>query len=189
LEPVVDLGATKDQHQTSVLSEGEMGTDNEHEDTLRRIKRGLVGYISYLAACEMNSAFSEYVLYEPILRILTARGYEVQCEFPLRNHELGDHPRIDFFGIHPLKGKLAIEVKWKKKTKPRIQKDLEKLRTISNRDGTVNCFLCVFGRRSYLQDWTPDDAQFTEFGDGVYAEFGQTRYGCRVFQLVKIDEQ
>jgi hypothetical protein len=49
-------------------------------DVLYRIKRGLSGYVSYLAACEMNQAFSEYVLYEPILRILTARNYLVQCE-------------------------------------------------------------------------------------------------------------
>jgi hypothetical protein len=42
-------------------------------NVLSRIQRGLSGYVSYLAACEMNSTFSEYVLYEPILRILRAR--------------------------------------------------------------------------------------------------------------------
>jgi hypothetical protein len=51
-------------------------------DALYRIKRGLAGYVSYLAACEMNESFSEYVLYEPTLRILTARGFSVKCEFP-----------------------------------------------------------------------------------------------------------
>ena len=40
---------------------------------LYRVQRGLAGYVSYLAACDMNRAFSEYVLYEPTLRILTAR--------------------------------------------------------------------------------------------------------------------
>jgi hypothetical protein len=49
-------------------------------DALYRIKRGLAGYVSYLAACEMNESFSEYILYEPILRILTARDYSVECE-------------------------------------------------------------------------------------------------------------
>lgn len=47
-------------------------------DVLSRVKRGLAGYVSYLAACEMNQAFSEYVLYEPTLRILTARRFVVQ---------------------------------------------------------------------------------------------------------------
>lgn len=49
-------------------------------NVLDRIHRGLAGYVSYLAACEMNTAFSRYVLYEPVLRILTARGYSAQCE-------------------------------------------------------------------------------------------------------------
>ena len=53
---------------------------HEPLNVLYRIKRGLVGYISYLAACEMNTALSEYSLYEPVLRILTARGYNAACE-------------------------------------------------------------------------------------------------------------
>ena len=52
----------------------------EPTDVLFRIKRALAAYVSYLAACEMNQAFSEYVLYEPLLRILTTRGYKVECE-------------------------------------------------------------------------------------------------------------
>ena len=55
---------------------------SEPNNVLYRIKRGLAGYISYLAACEMNEAFSEYALYEPILRILTSRGYAVHSEVP-----------------------------------------------------------------------------------------------------------
>ncbi len=55
--------------------------NSEPKEVLFRIKRGLTGYVSYLAACEMNQSFSEYVLYEPILRILTARGYSVSCEY------------------------------------------------------------------------------------------------------------
>ena len=55
---------------------------HEPLNVLYRLKRGLSGYVSYLAACEMNEAFSEYILYEPILRILTARRYTVNCEFP-----------------------------------------------------------------------------------------------------------
>ena len=37
-------------------------TLTEPLNVLYRIKRGLAGYVSYLAACEMNEAFSEYVL-------------------------------------------------------------------------------------------------------------------------------
>jgi hypothetical protein len=70
----------------------------EPADVLYRVKRGLSGYVSYLAACEMNESFSEYVLYEPILRILTARGYTVKCEVVcpgVEQHATGDRKRLD----------------------------------------------------------------------------------------------
>ena len=66
----------------------------EPDNVLFRIQRGLAGYVSYLAACEMNAAFSEYVLYEPILRILTGRNYCVQCEVECPGIQLGPKREI-----------------------------------------------------------------------------------------------
>src|SRR5881227_3605361 len=71
------------------------------ENALFRIQRGFVGFVSYLTACEMKTVYSEYVLYEPILRILMASGYSVSCEFPFPlvlqpKKKKGDHKRIDF---------------------------------------------------------------------------------------------
>jgi hypothetical protein len=101
----------------------------EPNDVLYRIKRGLAGYISYLAACEMNEAFSEYVLYEPILRILTARGYAVHSEVlcpGIQQPKTGDKKRLDFVACgHGLT--CAIEVKWARNKKIMIEGDLEKL--------------------------------------------------------------
>lgn len=51
-------------------------------DVLNRVKRGLAGYVSYVAACERNESFSEYNLYEPTLRILSAQRFSVKCESP-----------------------------------------------------------------------------------------------------------
>src|SRR3954468_9801187 len=88
----------------------------EPDNVLDRIKRGLAGYVSYLAACEMNDAFSEYVLYEPILRILMARGFLVKCEAEcpgVVQPNRGDRKRLDFdVNGHGLR--FAIEVKWAK---------------------------------------------------------------------------
>ena len=93
---------------------------SEPKEVLYRIKRGLSGYISYLAACEMNESFSEYVLYEPILRILTGCGYTVQCEVPcpgIQQPPQGDKKRLDFVASKDTLT-FAMEVKWVKKTKP-----------------------------------------------------------------------
>lgn len=155
-------------------------------DTLFRVKRGLAGYVSYLAACEMNQSFSEYVLYEPILRILTARGYDVECEVACPglslNHGKGDLKRIDFVA----KGhgaQFAFEVKWAKKKNLDAKNDFDKLCWFQTCNSTSPCFLLVFGKKSDLESIRLKPARFTERGDAVYAEFRKTRYGCRVFEL------
>jgi hypothetical protein len=154
---------------------------------LNRIKRGLVGYVSYLAACEMNEAFSEYVLYEPTLRILSAMGFTTKCEYsyPGQPQSNGDKKRIDFLAIgHGLK--IALETKWAKKRKPRIVNDIRKLRKCKENDGEVRTFLCVFGVKSVIEHLELHEKQaFKEFGTAIYADLRITKYGCKIFELDK----
>ncbi len=154
-------------------------------DVLYRVKRGLSAYVSYLAACEMNQAFSEYVLYEPILRILTARGFSVECEYEcpgIEQPEQGDKKRLDFYAVgHRLQ--LALEVKWAKAEKPDIKRDVEKLQAfLAAKPGSI-ALLCVFGRRSQIEALELSAGHFKERGKAVYADLRKTRYGCRIYQL------
>ncbi len=154
-------------------------------DVLYRIKRGLSAYVSYLAACEMNEAFSEYVLYEPMLRILTARGYSVKCEYECPGFErrgVGDKKRLDFLAEgHSIV--LAIEVKWAKSTSPNITRDLEKLSALNAKNPSWIPLLCVFGRQSHLKKLKIHEG-FEERGKAVYADLRKTKYGCRIFQKI-----
>lgn len=154
-------------------------------DVLYRIKRGLSGYVSYLAACEMNEAFSEYVLYEPTLRILTARQFTVKCESPCPGFErrgAGDHKKIDFVvegnGSH-----FALEMKWARSKRLNVGSDIEKLKRFLDANHESQAFLCVFGRKSFLQEISLNPMNLSEHGAGVYAEFGITKYGCRVYEV------
>ncbi len=156
-------------------------------DVLARIKIGLIGYVTYLAACRMNRAFSEYVLYEPILRILTARGFRVECEFVcpgIEHAAVGDKKKIDFYAT---KGdlKLAIEVKWAKSKKPKVQKDILKLSALLDENPNALTLLCVFGEKDDLEAvQLPETAKFAELGTPKIADLGNTDYGCRIFQLL-----
>lgn len=159
---------------------------DELSDILFRVKRGLAGYVSYLAACEMNQAFSEYVLYEPILRILKARGYDVECEVPClglpKNEGKGDFKRIDFVAKrHGIQ--FAIEVKWAKKKTLDVKKDFDKLCSYQRCNGASLSFLCVFGKKSDLENIQLKPGSFSERGKAIYADFRRTRYGCRMFEL------
>jgi Holliday junction resolvase len=166
---------------------GSSSTPKEPGNVLYRIKRGLAGYVSYLAACEMNEAFSEYVLYEPILRILTARGFTAHCEVPcpgLTQGPVGDVKKLDFVaernGVH-----FAIETKWARARRLNVDRDLEKLRAFRTENHSAKSFLCVFGRKKHINKLSLSSQAFHERGKPVFAEFGVTRYGCRVFQLGK----
>jgi hypothetical protein len=154
-------------------------------DALYRVKRGISAYVSYLAACEMNEAFSEYVLYEPILRILMARGFSVQCEHECPGIEQptrGDKKRLDFFAVgHDIE--LGIEVKWVKSRRPCSQADVEKLQCFLNAKPERAALLCVFGRKSFVEDLDIDFTIFKERGNAVYADLRKTKYGCRIFTL------
>lgn len=156
----------------------------EPANVLYRIKRGLAGYVSYLAACEMNESFSEYVLYEPILRILTARGYSVKCEVVCPGVDqpaTGDRKRLDL--VADKQGsRFAMEVKWAKKGALNVQNDYDKLTAFLNSDAPGRAYLCVFGRRSHIGALVLIPDCFQERGRAVIAEFGKTRYGCRIFE-------
>lgn len=155
-------------------------------DVINRLQRGLCGYISYLAACEMNEAFSEYVLYEPILRILTACGFEVKCEYecPGAAHPVkGDKKRLDFYARSQFDIRIALEVKWMSSTRLDIKGDVEKLNWLASAEGATYPLLCVFGRKSLLEKVNLTNHGLKEWGRPVYADLRRTKYGCRIFAL------
>lgn len=162
------------------------GNGGEVSNTLFRLKRGLCGYVSYLAACDMNQAFSEYVLYEPILRILTGQQYQVSCEYPcpgIQQPLRGDKKKLDFYARRFGSPDIAIEAKWVSPRALDVQGDLAKLAACKFAVPSSLAFLLLFGRRSNLEDLGSQLDGCREWGQPVYAEFRTTRYGCRIFRV------
>lgn len=185
------------------------GVDLNAEPTnvLDRIKRGLAGYVSYLAACEMNNAFSEYVLYEPMLRILTAREYQVKCEVTcpnIKQPKRGDKKKLDFV----VEGKgftFAIEVKWIRKRKKtaaartaNVETDVLKLfafKTDPAATRPLRSFLCVFGTEGSIKGLTFKSFKAAKLANVKLADDpvprfavfqGKTGYGCSIHELLTI---
>jgi len=151
------------------------------------VKRGLCGYISYLAACEMGQAFSEYLLYEPILRVLKARRFEVECEYEcpgIEQPRRGDKKRLDFF-VAGSEIVFAMEVKWVKTKTIDVTRDLEKLGAFHESTPGAMAFLCVFGRKSFIEGLDLSEHPLREKGNAVYADLRRTKYGCRIFQMTE----
>ena len=126
------------------------------------------------------------MLYEPILRVLTSRGYIVECEVPcpgIQQPQRGDRKRLDFVakknGIT-----FAMEVKWTKSKNPNITQDMEKLAALREENPTWRAFLCFFGTKSKIENIKLTTIEkLSEKGKAVIAEFGRTRYGCRIYEL------
>jgi hypothetical protein len=166
---------------------------NEPTNVLYRIKRGLVSYVSYLAACEMNPSFSEYLLYEPILRIFTARSYSAECEYSVNIKEKpgGDNKRVDFFVRSLVQTNLffALEVKWAKLKHLDVKNDIEKLDWVLNNKRGSRCFLCVFGVNSIIKNLRITGLKNRERilkqkGKTRTADLGITKYSCRMYEYL-----
>jgi len=135
----------------------------------------------------MNEAFSEYILYEPTLRILTARGFTVHCEYPcpgFKKNGPGDYKKIDFVA-HGNGEHFAIEMKWARKRNINVSSDVEKLKRFSkaNINTKAKAFLCIFGRKSHVHEIIVTPSGLKEQGAAVFAEFGVTKFGCRTYKI------
>ena len=130
----------------------------------------------------MREVYSENLLYEPILRILTARGCRAKCEFPCKGLERlgrGDKRRLDF-KVDDCGRAIAIEVKWAKSSKLNVTRDLEKLKWFKNNYPKSPAYLCVFGTKSKIEHLVLS-MKLPEIGRAVYCDVGKTKYGCRFF--------
>lgn len=165
-------------------------------EALFRVKRALVGHVSYLAACDVNTVFSEYILYETVFRALSGQGLDVKCEVPcdwLPNLAGGDRKRIDFRASNPGTD-MAIEVKWMKNATIDVQNDVLKLTQFLDQFPGIRAFLCIFGVASNISNARPsaftgaDAAHLNtyprvEVGNICIADLSVTRFSCRVFEI------
>lgn len=159
-------------------------TLREPYESLFRIQRALAGHVSYLAACDVNVAFSEYLLYEPILRVLANRGFKVECEVRCPGMEKtgnGDFKRIDFVAT---KGRVrfALEVKWPRVGTPmlKVNGDAKKLEKFEENEPRSASILCVFGRRTHIERLPFSPNRFRDLLPPQYAMLHRTQFGCRI---------
>jgi hypothetical protein len=155
-----------------------------HFTIMEPLCRGLVCYISYLSACQTNTVYSEYLLYEPILLIAHAHGYDIRCEVPVEKvkGEKGDNRRIDFL-LRKGDGRLCIEVKWIKTKTVHIERDVTKLLGNYSSAGASG-YVLLFGRSSLFKKKLGLVAAQNYISKGKLVEWqpGRTKYSARWFR-------
>ncbi len=119
---------------------------NKTEALLHALSDGLTGYMTFESRCGMSQAYTEYLLYGPIVRIANHLDWRVESEWPHTKTNTakvtrGDHQRIDFLFWHIKEsdaGWVAIEVKCF---------GFVHLSFSPNRTKNTGSFLCLFPAR------------------------------------------
>lgn len=76
---------------------------------------GVTAHLATQARTGLSTAYSEYLLYSPIVLIASHLKWHVRCEYklPRKKAGAGDNPRMDFvFEYKPKDIAVAMEVKW-----------------------------------------------------------------------------
>lgn len=113
---------------------------------------GVTAHQTLLARCGLWPAYSEYLLYDPIVRIASHLGWQVNCEYklPKLREVQGDFPRLDFlFRFEEQRLEVALEVKWVRRARQALSlaNDIKKLRRVQPAPGNeIDCrFILVAG--------------------------------------------
>jgi hypothetical protein len=98
---------------------------------------GVLGYLIYQHRCGLYEAYSEYLLYDPIVRIAKDKQWKIKSEFAVEEKKgKGDKKRIDFLftSKEDENRVIALEVKYLKDLKKTIDlsNDIDKLKGLNS---------------------------------------------------------
>ncbi len=101
------------------------------------ISEGILGYMLYQSRCGIYEAYSEYLLYDPIVRISKDKNWKIESEFSVDSKKgKGDKQRIDFLftSLTDDNIKIGLEIKYLKygNSSLDIKKDMIKINSLKN---------------------------------------------------------
>ena len=126
------------------------------------LTEGICAHLVLMSRTGIWPVYSEYVLYETVLRIARNLQWEVACEYklPKRKAGAGDHRRIDFvFSLPARKLAIPLELKWFRNPSKHtpVTEDIKKLRQFRDQRGfrVAARWLAVAGRHILSQPGQP----------------------------------
>jgi hypothetical protein len=130
------------------------------KNTIVAICEGLLGKLLFNSKIDISEAYSEYMLYEPIVQI-AKRNWNVESEVSvksLKKKGRGDNPKIDFILTDLANNNryIALEVKYAKGVKSTISvdSDIKKLLAFKNDmiSKDTKAFLMIFWKEHANRD-------------------------------------
>lgn len=122
-------------HKDVGPAKGEPFMRKRTEALVEALLDGITGYMVFQGRTGLWPAYSEYLLYPPIVAIASHLRWRVDCEYklPKARGSRGDNKRLDFMLTHEGDGiAVPIEVKWPRNPQggTSIVGDIRKLREV-----------------------------------------------------------
>ena len=138
-----------------------------------------------MATTNSNTIYSEYLLYEPIYRILQSKGYDAHCEYAVeRTNKKGDNKKIDFRVKKDSIDAFGLEVKWAKNKTINVEKDIKKLMMYNDKHD-ANGYLLVFGHYKFISVLKfSKGLSYKSSGKVVNWNSGKTNYAACWYKIV-----
>ena len=120
------------------------------KNLIAALTEGVLSYLIYQSRCGMQSAYSEHLIYEPIVRIATYKNWKITNQFKLPKTENAKFPNKIDFVFESNDTQIAVEVKYlkNKRNNINVQKDIDKLTQFMSLDNDNNkiALLMITGR-------------------------------------------
>ncbi len=130
------------------------------KNTIVAIGEGILGKLLFNSKIDISEAYSEYILYEPIVQIAN-RNWKVESEVSvesLKSKGRGDNQKIDFVLTDPENKNrcIALEIKYAKSVKSKITVDSDIRKLIAFKNDMISkdtkAFLMIFWKEHVNRD-------------------------------------
>lgn len=157
----------------------------KEKSLLKSLAHGLHGYLIYYSRLGFSSYYSEYIFYEPIVRIAKNLSWRVVNESVLKakgKKTSGRDRRFDFKFVLDGNTQIILEIKWQKrgsKGKIDVNREIEKFQ-----DADISsCFILVLGNKESKKFILNDETDFECIEDLNYKSW-HTTHSVKVYRFI-----
>ena len=164
---------------------------------IKALSEGILGYMLYQSRCGIHEAYSEYLLYDPIVRISKDKNWSIESEFSVDSKRgKGDKQRIDFLcGSSVNNTKIGLEIKFLKTrdSQLNIKSDIYKLKLISNYTAYSKLygFIVIAGDHSTKNvqriKKLQKEFKLTEYFKTTFDNQFKKRFGVTVLKVIELE--
>ncbi|HQK41838.1 MAG TPA: hypothetical protein PKV39_02490 [bacterium] len=167
------------------------------KNLIKAIGEGILGYMLYQSRCGIQEAYSEYLLYDPIVRISKDKNWAIESEFSVDSKKgKGDKQRIDFLcssSKDKTNLRIGLEIKFLKTGNSQLdlKKDKDKLNSLNDYVDYTKLygFIVIAGNHSKINvkkiEKLRQELDLTEYFKCTFENQFKKSFGVTVLKVIE----